>query len=278
MILTIILTLILLLGIFVLYVLIRSENKRKKIYNIKTKEPIPGNSNPFTNTVRFLLIPKNKNFLQLITEYMKKYAPSKFVYSTFLHINQVTIFDVDVVNTVLKDYEKYPKFLPIFGRISTRWTAGENIVFMNGDEWKEIRHHINPIFGKLSIFEKPIVSKVNQLIKIWEDKKTKGTICIGEDIQKMTLDAMGTCLLGRDFDFLGGKEEGPLYSYNYVMKGMEKQRLILTVPFFDRLPLPNIKRIYKEIDKFDEYMKVLIEENHKAKDKKKQFIEFIIGH
>jgi len=83
---------------------------------------------------------------------------------------------------------------------------------VNGEEWRNMRVVINPIFGKLSMFVGPMNSKIEELMGRIEEQvqenKSKGieSFSIGEDIQRMTLDVLGVCILGEDVKFLKGEK------------------------------------------------------------------------
>jgi len=75
---------------------------------------------------------------------------------------------------------------------------------------------------------------------------------VGEDLQKMTLDVLSTCIFGTDFDSLNGNLAGPLAAYNYVMDNVfYPLRLIL--PFYNNLPLPSNKMLDQKTAEFDSY-------------------------
>jgi len=86
---------------------------------------------------------------------------------------------------------------------------------------------------------------------------------VGEILQKMTLDILGNCIFGKDLNFMEeGEYEGPLASYNKVSQYASKNRAMMFFSLLEKLPFTNVKKIHAEIDKLDEFLKKLINENN----------------
>jgi len=43
--------------------------------------------------------------------------------------------------------------------------------------------------------------KVDQVLDAWNKNSSEGCFSVGDDIQKMTLDVLGLCIFGKDFNF-----------------------------------------------------------------------------
>jgi len=161
---------------------------------------------------------------------------------------------------LMKDYEGFQKKFP-FNSAMTDFIGRENVIRMNGSEWKMQRTLINPIFGKLSNFFGAMEKKVDQVMERWSKISLDGGFDIGEDVQKMALDVLGVCVFGKDFNFFDGVEKGPLHHYNYFIKSM-KNIFIAFMPswLFYLIPFGKIKNLRESTKIVNEYIKTLEDE------------------
>uniref|UniRef100_A0A6B2L331 Cytochrome P450 n=1 Tax=Arcella intermedia TaxID=1963864 RepID=A0A6B2L331_9EUKA len=170
----------------------------------------------------------------------------------------VTISDVEDVKYVLKNIDDFPKeklpeqvltvIRPVFGT--------ESVGSINNPSWHDHRSIMNKAFTNNKMFFDPLQAKSKQCIDLW---KTDQPVLIGSDIQKMTLDALGSCIFGKDFDSLGGKLAGPLSAYNTIMKYLLRPYILL-FPWTIQLPIPPFNNLRKCIREFDEACWHFIEE------------------
>jgi len=152
--------------------------------------------------------------------------------------------------------------------------GNNNVVMVNGETWKNQRHTINPLFGNLSIFKDPMVNKSYELLdKIEENVDI--SYAIGDDLQKMTLDVLGVCLLGEDFKFLQGGNEGPLKWYNNIMKSSTNHPLLLS-PSLSMIPSKVKTQIKDDIKKFNDYLKNKIAETQANPNNDKNLFNFLV--
>jgi len=173
---------------------------------------------------------------------------------------------VGIANAVYKDYHIYSKATFNFSMMNS-FLGSENLVFSNGEEWKNQRTVITPIFGRISMFQKPMTAKIGEFIDGIERALNDGqkSICIGEDIQKMTLDVLGATILGEDYQFLKGREDGPLFWYKEIL-GNIMQHPFVTMSYFSWIPFKKAVETRNDIKKFDQHLKSLIDNPSKPKN------------
>jgi len=122
-----------------------------------------------------------------------------------------------------------------------------------------------------SVFFQPMCNKVNTCLTKWENKKE---VCVGDDIQKLTLDVLASCIFGLDFDTLNGKFSEPLYAYNYSFQtAFNPIRTIF--PFLNKLPLKSNEEMYKNLKTFDKYCWQIMDETKKKMEEKKNQVDII---
>jgi cytochrome P450 len=182
-----------------------------------------------------------------------------------------------MIKAILQDNQNFKKMVA-WKSVMLSFFGDDNVVFNNGEKWKRTRLIIQPIFGKLSIFFEPMILKVDQLLNMWE--KRSEDLNIGGDIKKMTLDVLGICVLGKDFNFLENNGvEGPLNSYLNIMKyGTKFMSLTLPEVIYRNLPFKSTKNLLKEIDNFNSFINNLIIEMQSStvKDEKKTLIHLLL--
>jgi len=105
---------------------------------------------------------------------------------------------------------------------------------------------------------------------------------VSQDLQKMTIDVLATCIFGNDFDTLNGNTSRPLASYNYCFECFNNPMHF--IPNYEKLPLPANIRWRKEMEIFDAYIwsiiaqaKKSMEDNNSSKENNiKSLIELMI--
>jgi cytochrome P450 len=108
--------------------------------------------------------------------------------------------------------------------------------------------------------------KVITCLSKWE---TQQEVCVGNELQKLTLDVLASCIFGLDFDTLNGKLSEPLDAYNYSLEvGFNPLRIVF--PFLNKLPLKSNHDMFKNIDVFDKYCWQIIDETRKKMEEKKK--------
>uniref|UniRef100_A0A6B2L8R8 Cytochrome P450 n=1 Tax=Arcella intermedia TaxID=1963864 RepID=A0A6B2L8R8_9EUKA len=113
---------------------------------------------------------------------------------------------------------------------------------------------MNKAFSNNSLFFEPLRDKIGQCMDLW---KPGEPVFISEFIQKMTLDALGSSVLGRDFDSLHGNLEGPLHAYETITGNLPKPYMIM---FPGLLNLPFFRNVRQSMKDFDSYCWKIINE------------------
>jgi len=220
----------------------RKEAKFSRIVNIKTGERMPGVS--YLQSYFFAL----RRDPTILLKNTKKYGN---IYRTrLLSTPSVITSDLVLAKQVLKKIEEYPKF-DIINRNSdfAKIFGNRAVSRINQPEWHHHRSLLNKAFTSNKVFFIPMQKKVLQCVLKWKDGEN---VDIGENIQKMTLDVLATCIFGRDFDTLNGHTAGPLASYNYFFHNIFTPFRLL-VPIYNKLPLPSNTKLRKCAAEFDDY-------------------------
>uniref|UniRef100_A0A6B2L468 Cytochrome P450 n=1 Tax=Arcella intermedia TaxID=1963864 RepID=A0A6B2L468_9EUKA len=178
------------------------------------------------------------------------------------------------IRTVLKQVDDVEKaaqpvavqnlFKPLFGN--------QSIVHQNKPLWNEHRTILNKSFISNKVFFEPLQKKAKQCIDLW---KTQSPVHVVSDLQKMTLDALGTCIFGRDFDTLGGNLSGPLQAYNNMIQHLFRP-IFLLLPFLLKLPFyNNLKESFKV---FDDYCWQIIRDSKQSANEQPHLISLMINN
>jgi len=255
---------IIVLILVITYFYAKGEYKRRKIINGRTKTSIPGTSNPLY--VPFKILIKSFPAIELMKEYGNYYPQDSMAYLNIFGYPFVILKDIESVQHVLKNYRKFPKMnLENKSKIS-RFFGRKGILYSNDIHWKEARRTIDPVFSKPDLFSEYMIKKSDELVEHWRIKRNP--IIVGKDIQSIILDLIGLSVFGNDFDFFGGKEEGPIFAYNRIMKTLKSSYgYLLSIPIINKLPLNTKKRMSSDMNEFDIYIQNAID-NYKNDEKK----------
>jgi len=178
---------------------------------------------------------------------------------------------------ILRDYNSYQKRFT-FKSAFIDFIGNENLARVNGTDWKQQRTLINPIFGKLSSFFDLMEKKVDQVIDLWSKISLDGPLDVAEPIQKMTLDVLGICIFGKDFNFFDGSEKGPLHHYNRIFKTAASNRYISLIPswLFNTIPFGKVGMLKESFSVVNEYIKTLELEALDNKDDKLSLLKMLV--
>jgi cytochrome P450 len=189
-------------------------------------------------------------------------------YANHLLAPGVTFSDPEDVRTVLKKIDDFPKDTSVFERLDyIKPLAGIHSVFtVNNPDWKDQRSLLNKAFVSNGIFFQPMVKKINTCLSKWEIQQE---VCVGSDLQKLTLDVLASCIFGLDFDTLNGKLSEPLEAYNYSLEaGFNPLRLVF--PIINKLPLKSNEEMFKHLNYFDKYCWQIMDDTKKTLEEKKK--------
>jgi len=187
--------------------------------------------------------------------------------------------DLQFTVGVLKEYNNFQKH-NTFSSMLFDFMGKNNVVFSNGSEWKHHRTIINPSFGKISLFMEPMSLKIDEFIDVIETraKMNENGVTVCDDIQKMTLDVLGVCVLGEDYHFMSrGDEDNPLCWYRDIVQFASKYPM-RALGIFNKFPFPSTNKAWKAVTKFNNYIKTLFEQHtiNPSKYNKKSLIASFI--
>jgi len=257
-----------------LYFYIKNVNFYKKFLDLNPHLPITALSFDPLIFLRMMRV----NFADsYYTRFFHLKSKSKVVfYSNFLRPS-LLIMDHQLAKDILRDYNSYHKKF-IFKSGLTDFMGSENLSRVNGNDWKQQRTLINPIFGKLSGFFGLMEKKVDQVIDLWSKISLEGTVNVGEPIQKMTLDVLGICIFGKDFNFFDGSEKGPLHHYNRIFRTATNNRFLALMPtwMFNTFPFGKVGMMKESFSVVNDYIKSLELEALDNKDDKLSLLKMLV--
>jgi len=179
----------------------------------------------------------------------------------------VTIGDPNLAREILKKMNEFPKAqLPPQLFLFKKLFGDSSLVRINNPEWHEQRVILNKAFTSNKIFFEPMEKKVLQCVAKWRGGHP---VSVEQDLQKMTIDVLATCIFGSDFDTLNGNNSEPLAAYNYCFKKVLDPRVLMFKKYSD-LPLQSNIRCKKDMETFDTYCWSIIEQSKKIWKIRKQ--------
>jgi len=118
--------------------------------------------------------------------------------------------------------------------------------------------------------------KARQCMDMWANS-IEDLVFVAEDLKKMTLDVLGESVFGIDFNTLGGENENPLGSYQYIINNIFSLPIML-IPGYQYLPTPGNRKLASEIDKFNNFLIQIIEEKKRENtDTPVNLLDFLIA-
>jgi cytochrome P450 len=151
-----------------------------------------------------------------------------------------------------EDLLLYPKELPPDGLLLWRFIGGSNILMANGDRWKKHSMTIRDAFN-LSIPVNQFIHLSKNLFDVINppsEENDTHTVDFADLAQRFALDAVGSSVLGHDFDAIR-TESLFVKEYNGIMHDIANP-LYLIMPFLEKV-FPRkgvIKRMDNLVDKF----------------------------
>lgn len=188
----------------------------------------------------------------------------------------------------------YPKELPSDGLLLWRFIGGSNILMTNGDRWKKHSRVIRDAFNlSIPVDQFTQLSKnLFDVINPPSDKNDTHTVDFADLAQRFALDAVGSSVLGHDFDAIH-TESLFVKEYNGIMRDIANPFYLL-MPFLEKV-FPRrkvIKRMDDLVDKFqmllqakrtdpgDDMMTFMLKEPTMSEDELRDnmVVLFIAGH
>jgi len=189
-----------------------------------------------------------------MTERLKEMGAKYPYYATYTLTPTVTFTRPEEVKIILKNIDGIPKRTEDLRRMThhIRQISGpQNLSMLNNPEWHQHRSLLNKAFISNSVFFQPMSKKIDLNISKWGNQPDQ--VYVGNDLQKMTLDILATCIFGIDFDTLNGKSAEPLAAYNYAIeRAFNPIRLIFS--FINKIPTASNIKLKQSMDVFDKYI------------------------
>ncbi|KAG2032475.1 cytochrome P450 [Suillus americanus] len=152
----------------------------------------------------------------------------------------------------------YPKELPPDGLLLWRFIGGSNILMANGDRWKKHSRVIRDAFNLSIPVDQFIYLSKNlfDAINPPSEENNTHTVDFAELAQRFALDAVGSSVLGHDFDAIR-TESLFVKEYNGIMQDIANP-LYLIMPFLEKV-FPR-KEVIKRMDNLVDKFKMLLQE------------------
>ncbi|KXN71592.1 cytochrome P450 [Conidiobolus coronatus NRRL 28638] len=132
----------------------------------------------------------------------------------------------------------------------------EQIVNVNGEDWKRMRKLMNPIFHQTWPIQ-TLSQCTRDVIDSWSQTDGKG-IDIRDNIQKMTLDVLGHTVFNMDFESVKNPDSKLYRIYHTASSELMGKLAYLFFPILEKLPFFKRPELHKQIDDYDNFVKELI--------------------
>ncbi|EGO00251.1 hypothetical protein SERLA73DRAFT_135995 [Serpula lacrymans var. lacrymans S7.3] len=170
----------------------------------------------------------------------------------------IHILDQKLAVQMSENLTLYPKETPPDGLLLWRFIGGSNVLMTNGDIWKKHSRLIRDAFS-LSIPVDQFTSLAKNLFTVINPPSSSTdthTVCWSELAQHYALDAVGSSVLGHDFDAIRS-ESVFVKEYNGVMHDIANP-LYLIAPFLERI-FPRKKVIDRMDSLVNRFKKLLLD-------------------
>jgi cytochrome P450 len=237
----------------------------RHLIDVRTGKPIPVAYGPFYNFMMMIRAKWDISWGEHMKQTGLKYGP---FYGHYFFGPALVLADPEDVRTVLKNIDDFPKTDDIVKamRHATHLIGPLNIVQSNHEEWHGQRSMLNKAFTSNSLFFQPILKKVNLCVSKWENKPS---VCVGNDLKKLTIDVLATCIFGMDFDTLSGNFSEPLEAYHYSLNSAFHPLRFL-FPLINTLPGKWNEEMYHNLSIFDQYIWGIMDQTKKRMQEKKE--------
>ena len=121
----------------------------------------------------------------------------------------------------------------------------QNITTAKGDEWKDVRSSLSPIFtsGKMKHMLKFVVDVSNRLFTEMEKQVDQGEFELKELTGRFSLDALASCAFGLDFDSFGGASSNAFVEHAADVFKQDIWTLVAALKF-----IPGVSRIFQVLN------------------------------
>lgn len=146
---------------------------------------------------------------------------------------------------------------------------GNNIVFANGEKWKQMRELVHPGIHSeeeyMSVFHKNASSlclNLKQELCSVIVKKEGSNVMLTPWLKSLLFDTTGLTLFGFNFNTLNNPENQTIKAVDYITNSaLDNFRIIF--PFYNKLPLPSNYRLKQSIKILDDIiLKMIVQSNN----------------
>jgi cytochrome P450 len=233
-----------------------------KVTDTETKRPI--------DSVHPLAV-ATKNQNEAVTHY--DFA-KKFNFKNYLlfwgPVPVLMIVDPDDAKKILLNNKSFPKdfdFLPPHGI----QFFGQNVVFVNGSEWRRQRTIMNPSFLNIERFIPMFEEQVDECLNYMDSSPI---VHVRSLMTALTLDILGKAIFGYNFEYVKqiaqNQKNSPslkvIKMYQYLMSNFLTLPKMLGGKLYAALPLPSNKEWESNMAKTDEMVYKIIKNAKEKKD------------
>jgi len=215
---------------------------------------------------------REKNHLKLLQDWSEKYGPI-FRYSRGFGEKRVFLTDPDLVKYVAvtnsKNYartEFVRKFIP---------SIGNGVFSSNGKDHARQRKMVIPAFNysNLTGMVDDFKDVSSNLVMLWTDQLTNSTegileVPVSTDLAHLTLDIIGRCAFGYDFNTVLSGETETSSAFSAVIKGVDFGRVMRKkfIPLYDYLPVAENKMAKEALEITDGIVLEVIKARRKKRE------------
>ncbi|XP_077297740.1 cytochrome P450 9e2-like [Arctopsyche grandis] len=228
--------------------------KRKGIKNVPFSFPLVG------NLLNHSLA--KEHFVESVLRVYRAFPKEKYV--GFMQFNNglIMIRDLETIKQIgIKDFESFPSHMMAIDE-SFDPIVGKTLIFIAGDEWKDMRATLSPTFTSFKL--KNMISLVDQtakqLIDFYFDKlnepenKVRGfvEVEIAENLSKYTNDVAASTIFGMSINSLTEKhnEFFTMGLKLFEIKGLQLLKLVIYFGFPALIRITGVQYLQKQLKSF----------------------------
>jgi cytochrome P450 len=174
-------------------------------------------------------------------------------------------------------------------RINLELFIGNGLLRSRGEFWKRQRKLLNPLFSipNLRILQPTMVEITRRLIEKWNAKLQSGDLVLDmfHEMQNLTLDIIGKCAFGLEFDFLNDKlmppEQKKIFSefIDFLSSNEPNQifsMLTISFPILNKIPSKFRNEARRKINNLDTLSKQIIQKRRASTDNQKDLLGILV--
>jgi cytochrome P450 len=253
------------------------HKKRSAIINTATKKPIENVVGPIRALYDRIIRKKHVAHMQL--EHAKRFDFNPYL-TFFVNMDMVIVNSGELAKKVFLNWRTYEKQSASVTPHMKK-AFGNNLVFANGDNWKQQRDVINPAFFNSDRFVSKFSEKARECLDdMFAKSAQSGMVNVPNMITALTLDILGKTIFGYDFQYLKAmtnKELGKsvdaekiniIEAYHYMMENLASVPKILLGDAYLKLPLEGNRKFDESVEKLEKLLYSIIDQSrsHKKED------------